>query len=338
MLATAFRTNSHRSSRNASNTPSLVVRRPTTPGLGGERHAALVAEHVVNAHYDELQVEFDANEGVLWYFMSPEMRPSATVGLMEDIGRMQRAIRAVFELAPNPADPPIRYMVLASRMPGIFNLGGDLNLFAKLIRAGDRQALHDYARLSIGVIHANAVNLGLPLITVSLVQGDALGGGFEAALSSNLIIAERGAKFGLPEILFNLFPGMGAYSFLARRIDPAQAERLILSGRVMEADELHAMGVIYVIADAGRVEQAFFEHLRKCGRLFTAHRSIYRVRNRVNPVQYEEMADIADAWVDAALQISDQDITRMERLATAQDRRWTRIRDAAAAVPTMAAE
>lgn len=182
--------------------------------------------------YEELRIEFDIHERILWYFMSPVSRPSATVGLMHDIKRLQALVRTIFDAHNDPTDPPIRYMALSSRMPGIFNLGGDLALFAQLIRERNRDALDRYARLSIDVIHANSDSLDLPLITASVVQGDALGGGFEAALSSNLIIAEKSAKFGLPEVLFNLFPGMGAYTFLARRIDPAAAERMLLSGNI----------------------------------------------------------------------------------------------------------
>jgi len=58
-----------------------------------------------------------------------------------------------------------------------------------------------------------ANNLFLPLTTISLAQGDALGGGFEAALSCSVIIAERRARFGFPEVMFNLFPGMGPTAF-----------------------------------------------------------------------------------------------------------------------------
>ena len=55
-------------------------------------------------------------------------------------------------------------------------------------------------------------SFNLPFTTISLVQGDALGGGFEAALCGDIIIAEKQARFGFPEVLFNLFPGMGAYN------------------------------------------------------------------------------------------------------------------------------
>ena len=98
--------------------------------------------------------------------------------------------------------------MLASDVPGVFNLGGDLDLFRQHIMAGDRGGLLRYAKACIEVLYGNIINLGRDLTTVSLVQGDALGGGFEAALSSNVLIAERNAKLGLPEVLFNLFPGM----------------------------------------------------------------------------------------------------------------------------------
>ena len=72
------------------------------------------------------------------------------------------------------------------------------------------------------ILHRNMLGLGLPLITIALVQGEALGGGFESILSFDVVIAERDARFGLPEAMFGLFPGMGAHSFLSRRLGSAQ--------------------------------------------------------------------------------------------------------------------
>ncbi len=63
------------------------------------------------------------------------------------------------------------------------------------------------------------------------MQGAALGGGFEALLSFDYIVAEQDATFGLPEILFGLFPGMGAHALLSRKLGSAQADRLIVSNR-----------------------------------------------------------------------------------------------------------
>jgi DSF synthase len=298
---------------------------PTGPALPvGPLAPEKIKEILESQTYEELTIEFDIHERILWYFMSPVSRPSATVGLMHDIKRLQALVRTIFDAHNDPTDPPIRYMALSSRMPGIFNLGGDLALFAQLIRERNRDALERYSRLSIDVIHANSDGLDLPLVTASVVQGDALGGGFEAALSSNLIIAEKSAKFGLPEVLFNLFPGMGAYTFLARRIDPSKAERMLLSGQIFSAEELLETGVIDAVVEDGTGEQALYDHIIKHGRQFVSHRSIYKVRGIVNPITYDEMAQITDIWVDAAMSIGEDDLSRMERLAAAQDRRWAK--------------
>ena len=66
---------------------------------------------------------------------------------------------------------------MASRMPGIFNLGGDLRLFADLIRDKNRVMLEKYARACIEPQYMRSIKMNLPVISISLVQGDALGGG-----------------------------------------------------------------------------------------------------------------------------------------------------------------
>ena len=77
------------------------------------------------------------------------------------------------------------------------------------------------------------------------------GGGFEHALTNDVIIAERGSRMGLPEVLFNMFPGMGAYSFLDRKIGQKLAEEVISSGKVYSAEEMRE--------SANTVREAGFE-------------------------------------------------------------------------------
>jgi DSF synthase len=273
----------------------------------------------------DLQVEFDSRFQIFWSFMRADRIPSVTPSLVRDIGRVQRAVRRVYAEQLDASARPVKYMVWASKLKGIWNLGGDLRLFAQLIRAQDRERLLAYAHEVVRVCYSNAVNLNLPLITIALVQGDALGGGFEGALSSNLLIAERSAKFGLPEILFNLFPGMGAYSFLARKIDAATAERMIFSGKIYSASELYDMGVVDVLAEDGRGEEALYSYINRHDGAHNTHTAIYRVRQRFNPVTFEEMADIATIWVDTALSLKEVDLRKMERLVVAQNRRLDRI-------------
>jgi DSF synthase len=252
--------------------------------------------------------------------MRPQ-QPCFQPSLLRELGDMQRSLTRLF-IGHDRALPPVRYFVVGSHAPGIFNLGGDLTLFAALIRRGEREDLRQYARACIDVVHNNAVAYGLPIVTIAMVQGDALGGGFEAALSCNIIVAERSARFGLPEILFNLFPGMGAFNFLSRRLGPLAAEKMIISGKIYTAEELHATGVIDLIVDDGEGPAAVRGYIAKHTRRHNAEHATYRVRQRVFPICYEELCDIADLWVDAALRLTETELRKMERIALAQNRRW----------------
>lgn len=275
--------------------------------------------------FAEFELLHDPDEKILFCYFNFANRPCFTETVLREAQAVQRLVRSLFGDRTD-AEPPLRYMVLGSRAPGVWNLGGDLQLMATLIRNRDRAALRAYAHACCEVGYTNATGLAfdLPIISVALVQGDALGGGFEAALSSNLIVAERGAKFGLPEILFNLFPGMGAYTFLTRRIAPGLAERVIMSGEMYSAEQLHAMGAVDVLAPDGQGVKALYDFIGRGGKRHSALRALYRARRLVNTVTFEEMTRIADLWVEAALKLDEAGLRRMLRLVAAQDRRAIR--------------
>ncbi len=274
-----------------------------------------------NQRFSELQVEFEEKTRACWCFMKPNGRPSYTPGLLRDLDLLQQAIKSESSEARANGEAPVHYFVLASKIPGIFNLGGDLTLLARHIRTQNRHALMTYARACIDVLHRNAVGLDVPLMTVALVQGDALGGGFESALACDLIVAERHAKFGFPEILFNLFPGMGAFSLLSRRLDAARAERMILSGKVYEAEELYDLGIVNILAESGQGEATLREYLSSRGRRFTSQCAVYEARRKAQPLPYDELRDIVEIWVDTALRLQEIDLRKIERLVAAQDKR-----------------
>jgi DSF synthase len=283
--------------------------------------------------FAELELIEDRQQGVLWEYMAPCGRPSFTLRLLREMKAAQAYLR---ELTEYEGRCPFRYVVTASRMPGIFNLGGDLPRFVDLIRAGDRDGLLRYARACIAVQWGRASHLGLPIRTISLVQGDALGGGFECALAGDVIIAERGATFALPEILFGLFPGMGAYSFLTRRISPVAAERMLLSGRVYTAEEMHDLGLVDRLIEDGAGESGVYDHIHRERKTWSTQLALQRVRQRVNPVSESELQDITELWVDTALTLGEAELRKMERLAHAQDRRFGSSRAAAEGDPNAA--
>ena len=275
--------------------------------------------NLFDQNYRELTARFDHEYGVLWAHMNPAPIPCFSSGILADMRDYQAIIQSSGGVvATRGRIRTIDYFVLASKVAGVFNLGGDLRLFRDLIIRGERDKLFQYAKACIDVLYANIINYDLPITTISLVQGDALGGGFEAALSSDIIIAEKSAQMGLPEVLFNLFPGMGAYSLIGRRIGPKRAEDFILSGRIYTAEELHEIGLVDIVAEDGQGEMALYEYIKKQNRRRNTLNALAQVRRRCNAVSYEELIDVTKIWVDAAFRLEDRDLRMMERLVRAQ--------------------
>ena len=289
--------------------------------LATEHFAPL--NHLQHSRYSQLTSHYDSKYKVMWCYMRPTPRPCFTPRLLQEISSFQEQV-ARWDDQSN--DSSARFIVLASDVPGTFNLGGDLDLFRHLIKSRDREGLFRYAKSCIDVLYANLVSLERGLTTISLVQGDALGGGFEAAMSSNVLIAEQSAKFGLPEVLFNLFPGMGAYSILSRKIGGAQAERMILSGKIYSAGELHEMGIVDMVVEDGQGEMGVYRYIQKEQKSRNGFRALREAKRYSNPITYEELIKITEVWVDAALRITDRDLRMMERLVA---RQLAKSRDAA---------
>jgi DSF synthase len=283
--------------------------------------SALVPQGVEFSFSSQLTARFDRETRAIWSRWTAEPRPCFNPALLADI-------RAYYEFLAQSDGviqcegerTPIEYVVLASGMSGVFNLGGDLDLFKELIGSQDRAGLTRYGRACIDVLYRNYIAHELPgVTTVSLVQGECLGGGFEAALSSDLIIAERSARFGFPEVLFNMFPGMGAYSFLDRKIGQKGAEALISGGKIYTADEMHALRVVDVVAEDGQGEAEVAALVRKRSRSRNGLAALAATRRRVHGVTFDELLDVVRIWVDAALRINVRDLKLMQRLVSRQN-------------------
>lgn len=261
--------------------------------------------------YSQLTIVHDENYQADWCYMKGDPRPCFTPTMLEELQHYGNHLAL-------QADREVRYMIQASRVPGIFNYGGDLNHFLRLISQNDRSGLLSYARACINAVYGGIVHFHRDITSIALVQGDALGGGLECAMACDVLIAERQVQMGLPEILFNLFPGMGAYSFLSRKIGPAKAERFILSGKLYTGEEMYEMGIVDVLADEGQGERAVYDYIRRENKFRKGYQAIREVRKTVHPVSYEELLGVTEIWVDAALKLEDRDLRMMERLVSRQ--------------------
>jgi DSF synthase len=276
---------------------------------------------VLAAAYRELDLRFEPEDGILFCTFRHRERPCYTDALLAEIRDLQMRLQRHYANPVARAGMELRYLVWRSACPGVWNLGGDLELFTRCIREGDEIALRRYAHQCIDILHANLISLGLPIVTVALIEGDALGGGFEASLSDDMRVAAAGSQFGLPEVLFNLFPGMGGYSFLSRKVGAAMAQRMILSGRLYSAEELHELGLVDILAEPGQAETALRAYIAKHQRRHAVRRAIARVGQHCQPVEHAELREVTDIWVDTAMDLDELDLRKMDRLAAAQRRR-----------------
>jgi DSF synthase len=269
---------------------------------------------------EQLSSLYDKNQCAMWLRWSPSPRPNFNPELLRDLDRYCNFMSSSCGVVDYQGEQrSLEYAVLASNAPGVFNLGGDLKLFKGLIDMQDRNGLLAYGRACVEVLHRNYVAYGLPITTISLVQGECLGGGFEAALSSDVIVAERHARFGFPEIIFNLFPGMGAYSFLERKIGKRTTEELLCSGRLYRADDMLALGVVDLVVDTGSGEAEVANLIRSRSRNRNAMTGIAAARRRVHKLDREELLDVVEIWVDTALNLGSRDLKLMQRLVSRQN-------------------
>lgn len=141
------------------------------------------------------------------------------------------------------ADDDVRSVVITGAGDAFFSAGADLKQFA----AGDKAA-DTLLQAFADTLQAIRAYRG---VTVAAVNGFALGGGLECALVCDYIIAERGAKLGLPEAKVGLIPAAGGTKTLADKVGVSWAKRIILGGEVVSAEQALKIGLIEEVVDQG---------------------------------------------------------------------------------------
>jgi DSF synthase len=215
----------------------------------------------------------------------------------------------------------VKHFVMASDVRNVFNFGGDLSLFVLLVRARDLDSLKLYARRCVDLVWwlENAAQIGVH--TTALVQGDTLGGGLESALLHHNVLFERSAQAGFPEVLFNLFPGMGAWHLAIRRAGMVIASDMILSGQIYTAEQLQRRGLVDVVVEDGEGEIALEKMVRSVAPRLRGTLAALQARRLAAPITYESLQTVVDLWAVTALTLQDRDLRLMERLARAQVRK-----------------
>ncbi|MDH4180955.1 MAG: crotonase/enoyl-CoA hydratase family protein [Betaproteobacteria bacterium] len=274
-----------------------------------------------SSSYSMLDFEYLPEHRTLFSWMKPTPRACFSAALLEQIRESETLLQSHRGFVNHEGQPgEVAHVVFGSRVSGVFNLGGDLNMFIQAILRQDRQLLSYYAHLCVDNQMRRHRGFECGIATVALVQGKALGGGFECALACHTIVAERSATMALPETLFNLFPGMGALSFLGRRIGLRKAEQLIVSGATFTASDLHDMGVVDEVVEDGMGVESVKTLLQQRHKRHNTFRSLAEAKLAYHTVTREELERIVDVWVDGALRLESRDLKMMTRLVRAQDK------------------
>ena len=181
----------------------------------------------------------ERRDGVLVLTLNrPDARNAVNAALAEGVGA------ALDEL---DADDELRVGVLTGAGKG-FSSGMDLKAFV----AGERSYVE--GRGFAGITQRSARK---PLIAA--IEGFAVAGGFEVALSCDLIVAAKGARLGIPEVKRSLVAAAGALFRLPRRIPYHLAMELALTGDPIDAERGHQLGLVNRLAEPGGALDAALE-------------------------------------------------------------------------------
>ena len=161
---------------------------------------------------ENIEIQVDSNRGILWLLIGSRFELHYSY---KTVCNFSESLSTIINTV---ASESIKHIIMLSANKEVWNMGGDLEMFANSVLQNEEDKIKDYAYKCINVLEV--INKGFyhSIPVTSLIQGNAFGGGFECALAGSYIIAEEHVKFSFPEVLFGTFPGMGAYSFKQERL------------------------------------------------------------------------------------------------------------------------
>jgi DSF synthase len=261
---------------------------------------------------NNLRIKIDNEYKILWVGIDLQDKLCYSMNFLDNLTHVKELI-VYFIKKEN-----IKYVVAYSLNKGVWNLGGDLEYFVSCIKSKNKNSLKDYAYKCIDLVYNYNSNYDMDVFSTCVVQGNAFGGGFESALSGNFIIAEESAKFSFPEVIFGTFPGMGAYSFLTKKVGFNKATEIINSNKTYSARDIFNLGIINEVCEDGfGIEK--MSTLIKSGELEKYVSNPFM--NICNRVSKQELIDVVNVWIEKAFTLTDDNLNRMLKLASFQKRK-----------------
>ena len=165
----------------------------------------------------------------VWTLNRPQQLNALNGALIAELGRMVEAVQDRDE---------VRCVILTGSGEKAFVAGADIKEFADFNGAEGRALAERGQRTLFDAIALSRTPF------LAAIGGFALGGGLELALACHIRIASDTARMGLPEVTLGLIPGYGGTQRLARIVGSGRAMEMILSARMVKADEALSMGLV----------------------------------------------------------------------------------------------
>jgi enoyl-CoA hydratase/carnithine racemase len=174
-----------------------------------------------------------------------------------EIGQAMLSELEQFTAALGPLSKEASVCIISSARKAGFSAGADLRELYRHVLSTEKNQLHAGVRGILERIHSvfNALDVA-PIVTIAAVHGVCFGGGFELALTCDLIIADKMARFAFPELRLGLIPGFGGIPRLKRDLGNALVRDLLLTGRSVNATRAHSAGLVSQLADEGEALRA----------------------------------------------------------------------------------
>lgn len=180
-------------------------------------------------------------------------------------------------------------LVIRSTVRGGFSAGADLRELYQGLKDRPEREHEPVLRELIDRIHSvmNRLDM-LPLTTIGMIHGICFGGGFELALTCDILIAEKSARFGFPELRLGLIPGFGGIPRLRRDVSNAVVRDLLLTGRSINAKKAQAIGLVSQLVPVGEGLRAAMATARQATKF--DREAATTCKRFIKPLPLEELA------------------------------------------------
>jgi enoyl-CoA hydratase len=239
--------------------------------------------------FEGSNLSWNTTDGVIELTLHRE--PCNEIGLAT-LGELEK-FAAELESAGNAAHA----LIIHSAIPAGFCAGGDLRELHQLRKAIAPQEQLAGLRTFLERIHAtfSAIDAS-PLVTIAAVHGVTFGGGLELALICDLIVADKTARFGFPELRLGLIPGFGGVPRLNRDLGNAVVRDLVLTGRSFNAAKAQSIGLVSQVVAEGealKVARATASQLGKFDRT-----TAIAAKKFIKPIPYDDLRREIDIFCD----------------------------------------